>query len=94
MRMWSRGLGKDNLGLSLVDAKLKTIDEALSEMPEAAKLKFIASVDGRKHHMMAVTGKVSPPVGWEYVILLERKDVFALAWKMLSTLKTLKLFIK
>ncbi len=91
MRMWSRGLGKENLGLCFIDAEIKTFDEALDTMPPTAKERLLASVNGKKSRSLAVSGKISPPVGWEYVILIERSDVFYLLRKLL-TLKTLKLF--
>lgn len=92
MRMWSRGLGKENLGLCFSDADIKSVDEALAEMPEGAKDRLLASVNGRKKYSVTVTGRISPPVGWDYVILLERKDIFTLLWKMISNRKTLNLF--
>lgn len=90
MRMWSRGLGKENLGLALSEATIKTLDEALAGMPDAAKERLVASVNGSRGNMLAVTGKISPPVGWEYVILLDRKDIVSLLKKVVSTRKSLR----
>ncbi len=91
--MWSRGLGKENLGLCLDDAALKTLDEALAGMPEAARERLLSSLNGSRGRGLTVTGKIAPPVGWEYVIFLDRKDIFCLMKKMLFSRKTLKLFL-
>lgn len=32
MRMWSRGLGRQNLGINLSEIKIMTLDEALDYM--------------------------------------------------------------
>lgn len=86
-------MGKENLGLCFSDADIKSVDEALAEMPEGAKERLLASVNGSRKRSLTVTGRISPPVGWDYVILLERKDIFTLLWKMITTRKTLKLFL-
>ncbi len=92
MRMWSRGLGKENLGLSLDEADVKTLDEALAGMPEAARERLVANLNGSKGTGLTVTGKISPPVGWEYVIVINKKDVISLLRKMIFNRKSLKLF--
>ncbi len=90
--MWSRGLGKENLGLCLDDADVKTLDEALEGMPEAARERLLGSLNGNRNNGLTVTGKIAPPVGWEYVIFIDRKDIFCLLKKMIFNRKTLKLF--
>ncbi len=75
------------------DAALKTLDEALAGMPEAARERLLSSLNGSRGRGLTVTGKIAPPVGWEYVIFLDRKDIFCLMKKMLFSRKTLKLFL-
>ncbi len=91
MRMWSRGLGKENLALEFDAAIVRTLDEALETMPTAARERLLAGLNGSKGKCLTITGKISPPVGWEYVILMERKDIFNLFGKFL-TRKLIKLF--
>lgn len=91
MRMWSRGLGKENLGLEFKLATIRTLDEALETMPPPARERLLSGLNGSNRKCLTITGKISPPVGWEYVILLERKDLFHLFGKFL-TRKLVKLF--
>ena len=92
MKMWSRGLGKENLSLEFDVATVRTLEEALETMPPPARERLLLGLNGSKGRCLAITGKIAPPVGWEYVILLERKDVFKLFGKIL-TLKLFKLFL-
>jgi hypothetical protein len=92
MKMWSRGLGKENLSLEFDVATVRTLDEALETMPPPARERLLLGLNGSRGRCLAITGKISPPVGWEYVILLERKDVFKLFGKIL-TVKLFKLFL-
>lgn len=92
MLMWSRGLGKENLQLEFDKGTVRTLDEALEGMPPPAKECFVKKLNGDSSHCITITGKISPPVGWEYVIYFSRKDVFMLLRKLI-TLKTIKLFV-
>ncbi len=91
MRMWSRGLGKENLSLDFDVATVRTLEEALETMPPPARERLIMGLNGSKGKCLTITGKIAPPVGWEYVILLERKDVFKLMSKIFTG-KLIKLF--
>ncbi len=92
MRVWSRGLGRENLGLSLDQATIKTLDEVLEAMPDEARERFIARINGnRRGGCLALTGNMLPPAGWQSVIFIERKDVFHLLRKLI-TLKLFRLF--
>jgi hypothetical protein len=92
MRMWSRGLGKENLSINLNQIMIKTFDEGLVSMPDAAKERFSANSSGNKRRCLTVTGKIDPPVGWEFVILISIKDVFRILPKFI-TLKVWRLFL-
>ncbi len=92
MKMWSRGLGKENLDLKFDVATVRTLDEALETMPAPARERLLSELNGSRGKCLTITGKISPPVGWEYVILLQRKDVFSLFGKLL-TCKLVKLFV-
>ena len=87
MKMWSRGLGKENLGLEFDGAIVRTLET----MPPPARERLLSELNGSRGKCITITGKISPPVGWEYVILLQRKDVFSLFGKLLTS-KLVKLF--
>ncbi len=91
MKMWSRGLGKENLTLKFDVATVRTLDEALETMPAPAQERFLVGLNGTRGKCLAITGKIAPPVGWEYVILLERKDLLSLFGKIF-TRRLIKLF--
>ena len=82
MRMWSRGLGRSNIGLKFDNsAVVMTVKEVLGTMPEEAQRLLLEEIDTGR--VIAVSGKMMPPVGWEYAIVFELKDIFALACKMI-----------
>jgi len=89
MRMWSRGLGRQNLGINLSDVRVLTLDEALDFMADEAEEPLLKELDSRK--VIALTGKMLPPTGWEFVITMGFKDLFAVAVKLI-TWKVIKLF--
>ena len=83
MRMWSRGLGRSNIGLifSGESATVMTVEEAMKTMPDDAQKLLIKEIHTGK--VIAVAGKMLPPTGWEYVIVFELKDLFTLTLKLL-----------
>jgi len=82
MRMWSRGLGRNNIGLKFDDnAVVMTVEEVLGTMPEEAQKLLLEEIHTGR--VIAVSGKMMPPVGWEYVIVFELKDILSLACKMI-----------
>ncbi|SPD75444.1 hypothetical protein PITCH_A610002 [uncultured Desulfobacterium sp.] len=91
MRMWSRGLGRQNLGINLLDTKLMTLDEALDYMMSEAKGPMLREI--KSENVICLSGKILPPTGWEFVIVLEIKDIFIVAWKLTSW-KTLKSILR
>jgi len=98
MRMWSRGLGRSNIGLKFDDnAVVMTVAEVLGTMPEEARKLLLKEIHTGR--VIAVSGKMMPPVGWEYAIVFELKDILTLACKMIrpkiwhlffGSIKTLK----
>ena len=91
MRMWSRGLGRQNLGINLSNTKLMSLDEALDYMMSEAKGPMLQEV--KNENVICLSGKILPPTGWEFVIVLEFKDIFIVAWKLTSW-KTLKSILR
>jgi hypothetical protein len=89
MRMWSRGLGRQNLGIDLSEVNVMTLEEATDYMVNEAVEPLLKELDGRK--IVALSGKMLPPTGWEFVITMDLKDFFAITWKLLSW-KTIKSF--
>lgn len=82
MRMWSRGLGRNNIGLRFgSNALVMTLKEALGTMPEEAQELLLNEINTGK--VIAVSGKMLPPVGWEYVIVFELKDLLSMAYKLI-----------
>ena len=89
MRMWSRGLGRQNLGINLSETKVMTLDEALDYMAKEATEPLLQELDSRR--VIAISGKMLPPTGWEFVITMGLKDMLAITWKLVSW-KTVKSF--
>ena len=87
MRMWSRGLGRQNIGISLSETTVMTLDEALAFMLKEARGPLLEELDSQK--VIALSGKMLPPTGWEFVITLGFKDLLSVAWKLVSW-KTVK----
>jgi len=87
--MWSRGLGKQNLGIDLSKTTPMTLDEALDFMMNEAKGPMLQEI--KSQNVICLSGKILPPTGWEFVIVFELKDIFTVAWKLASwkTIKTL-----
>jgi len=82
MRMWSRGLGRSNIGLRFDEnAVVMTLKEAIVTMPDDAQKLLLDEIHTGR--VIAVSGKMLPPVGWEYVIVFELKDIFSIACKMI-----------
>jgi len=89
MRMWSRGLGRQNIGINLSETKVMTLDEALDYMAKEATAPLLEELDSRR--VVAISGKMLPPTGWEFVITMGLKDILAITWKLVSW-KTVKSF--
>lgn len=89
MRMWSRGLGRQNIGINLSETKVMTLDEALNYMVKEATSSLLKELDSRR--VVAISGKMLPPTGWEFVITMGLKDILAITWKLVSW-KTVKSF--
>ena len=87
MRMWSRGLGRQNIGINLSEIRVMGLNEALDFMLKEAREPLLEELDSQK--VVALSGKMLPPTGWEFVITLGFKDLFAMAWKLV-TWKTFK----
>ena len=89
MRMWSRGLGRQNIGINLSETKVMTLDEALDYMAKEATAPLLEELDSRR--VVTISGKMLPPTGWEFVITMGFKDILAITWKLVSW-KTVKSF--
>ena len=89
MRMWSRGLGRQNLGINLSEINVMTLDEATDYMVKEAVEPLLMELDGQR--VVALSGKMLPPTGWEFVITMGLKDILAITWKLV-TWKTVKSF--
>jgi hypothetical protein len=87
--MWSRGLGRQNLGINLSEIEIMTLKEATDYMAKEAVKPLLSELDGRR--VITLSGKMQPPTGWEFVITLDLKDIFAVTFKLLSW-KTIKSF--
>jgi hypothetical protein len=91
MRMWSRGLGRQNIGISLSETTVMTLDEALEFMLKEARDPLLEELDSQK--VVALSGKMLPPTGWEFVITLGFKDLFSVAWNLVSWKTVKSLFL-
>ena len=89
MRMWSRGLGRQNLGINFDDIKVMTLSEAIAYMAVEAREPLLSELKSKK--VIALSGKMLPPTGWEFVITMGFKDLFTVAWKLINW-KCIKLF--
>ena len=89
MRMWSRGLGRQNLGIDFVDIRVMTLSEALDYMADEAREPLLKELESKK--VITLSGKMLPPTGWEFVITMGFKDLFTVAWKLFHW-KIIKLF--
>ena len=89
MRMWSRGLGRQNLGINFSDIKIMTLQEAIDYMVEEAREPLLGELETKK--VIALSGKMLPPTGWEFVITMGFKDLFTMAVKLMNW-KLIKLF--
>lgn len=89
MRLWSRGLGKSNLGIDFRKVQVLTLGEALDVMPQQAADQLAKHIS--TNNVIAVSGKVLPPTGWEFVIVFERADLLTLLVKLLFSRKITKL---
>lgn len=89
MRMWSRGLGRQNLGINFDDIKIMTLSEALDYMADEAKEPLLKELTSKK--IVALSGKMLPPTGWEFVITMSFKDLFTMAIKLVHW-KLIKVF--
>jgi len=87
MRMWSRGLGRQNIGIKLSEVNVMNLDEALDYMLKEARNPLLGALDTQR--VIALSGKMLPPTGWEFVIAMDLKDLLAITWKLLSW-KTVK----
>ena len=83
MRMWSRGLGRSNIGIVFEGdaATVMTVKDAMTTMPDDAQKLLIKEIHTGR--VIAVSGKMLPPTGWEYVIVFELKDLVTLTLKFL-----------
>lgn len=90
MRMWSRGLGNSNIGIDPADTEIRTFEEAIDFMPEPSKKPLLDALENRK--CIVLSGKMMPPVGWEFTIFFSKKDLFSIAFKMLFSRKIFGLF--
>lgn len=88
MRLWSRGLGKSNVGIDFGAVRVPSLDEALHEMPAQAAELLSAEISTDK--LVAFSGKITP-TGWDFVILFERKDLSSLVFKLLRSKHAVKL---
>ena len=55
MRMWSRGLGRQNIGINLSDTRVMDLNEALDFMLKEAREPLLGELDGQK--VVALSGK-------------------------------------
>lgn len=88
MRLWSRGLGKSNVGIDFGAVQVLSVGDALHEMPGQAAELLSAEVSTDK--LVAFSGKISP-TGWDFVILFERKDLLSILLKLLRSKHAIKL---
>ena len=88
MRLWSRGLGKSNVGIDFGAVQVRGLDEALEEMPGQASELLSAEVSTDK--LVAFSGTIAP-TGWDFVILFERKDLLSILFKLLRNRRAVNL---
>ena len=88
MRLWSRGLGKSNVGIDFGAVQVRGLDEALQEMPTQAAELLSAEVSTDK--LVAFSGTIAP-TGWDFVILFERKDLLSILSKLLRNKRAVNL---
>ncbi|MDY6971239.1 MAG: hypothetical protein SV775_02810 [Thermodesulfobacteriota bacterium] len=89
MRMWSRGLGRQNLGIDFKDIRVMTLAEALDFMADEAREPLLKELESKK--VITLSGKMLPPTGWEFVITMGFKDLFTVARKFIHW-KIIKVF--
>lgn len=82
MRMWSRGLGRKNLGIRFADVTVMSLADALNTMPQPAVEDLIKEINSNK--VIALSGRMLPPTGWDFVIVFERADIIHIIRKMLT----------
>jgi hypothetical protein len=82
MRLWSRGLGKSNVGIDFGAVQVHSLDEVLNEMPTQAAELLSPEVSTDK--LVAFSGTIEP-TGWDFVILFERKDLSSILLKLLRS---------
>ncbi|MBF7083013.1 hypothetical protein IT084_08490 [Desulfallas sp. Bu1-1] len=80
-----------NLGIDFRNIKLMTLSEAIEYMPESAREPLLSSLENRK--VIAFTGKMLPPTGWEFVMVMGAKDLFTILLKCVN-IRFLNLFFK
>ena len=90
IRMWSRGLGRENMGISLGETKVMTLSEAIDYMAKPAREPLLNNVETTK--VIALSGKMVP-TGWDFVITMGKKDFFQITCK-LFTFKLFRLFFR
>ncbi|TDA70579.1 MAG: hypothetical protein D9V47_00755 [Clostridia bacterium] len=59
-----------------------SLGDALNTMPQPAVDDLIKEVSSNK--VIALSGKMSPPTGWDFVIVFERADILHIIRKMLT----------
>ncbi len=90
MRLWSRGLGKSNVGIDFGAVQVLSVGDALYEMPDQAAELLSAEVSTDR--LVAFSGTISP-TKWDFVILFERKDLLSILFKLLCSKHTIKLLL-
>ena len=64
-----------------------SLDEALDYMLKEARNPLLGELNTQR--VVALSGKMLPPTGWEFVITMDLKDLIAITWRLLSW-KTVK----
>jgi hypothetical protein len=88
MRLWSRGLGKSNVGIDFGAVQVRSLDEALDEMPAQAAELLSAEVSTDK--LVTFSGTIAP-TGWDFVILFERRDLLSILLRLLRSKHAIRL---
>ena len=88
VRMWSRGLGRENVGIDFGEIKVLTLSEAIEYMAEPAREPLLKNLDTKK--VITLSGRMVP-TGWDFVITMGIMDFIKVTWKLV-TFKIFKLF--
>ncbi|KXA89217.1 hypothetical protein AKJ61_03330 [candidate division MSBL1 archaeon SCGC-AAA259B11] len=80
MLLWSRGLGKRIVWLDLSKLEPYTVDEVTEDLPKAVRENL---EEKTTEDSIALTGGRIKPVGWDFVITINKEDIIGLVNQLL-----------